>query len=254
MNKQVKLFILRLVPLIVFVLLWEFSLRGNSRMVFYFGLPSKIWHYLIVKISNGSLIIDIVTTLTETIIGFLVGNILGTVAGLTLWFSKTVFEISKPYIIALGTAPIFALAPLMIIWFGTGMYSKIMMATLSTLFVALFQAYRGAVEVDGNYLKLMKTMNASKIQVFKKVIAPSSIVWVIAAFRLNVGFALLGAFIGEYISSNEGLGHLILVSSGLFDISLVLTGVLMLMVIAIGLNILVSKLEKPLKNLIVEYF
>jgi NitT/TauT family transport system permease protein len=234
-------------------MVWELSLRGNSRMIFYFGLPSKIWNYLVVKIGNGSLIIDFITTLTETIIGFLLGNVLGTAIGLSLWFSKTVFDISKPYIIALGTAPIFALAPLMIIWFGTGMYSKVMMATLSTLFVALFQAYRGAVEVDGNYLKLMKSMKASKPQVFRKVIAPSSIVWVIAAFRLNIGFALLGSFIGEYISSSEGLGHVILVASGLFDISLVLTGVLLLIIIAIGLNFLVSKLERPLKSLIVQY-
>src|SRR5437762_12110619 len=99
----------------------------------------------------------------------------------------------------------------------------------------------------------MKTFGATKQQTFRKVIAPSAIVWVISAFKINVGFAILGAFIGEYISSNEGLGHLILVASGLFDISLVLTGVLMLVLMAIGLNYLVSELEQPLKKQIVKW-
>lgn len=252
MKEKLKLFVLRLIPLVVFVLLWEFLVRGDKQRIFYFGLPSNIWNYIVTKLSDGTLVNDFMTTLSETLLGFLLGNFIGTIIGLSLWFSSRAFAISKPYIIALGSAPIFALAPLMIIWFGTGMYSKVMMATLSTVFVALFQAYSGAAEVDKNYIKLMKSMNASKIQVFRKVIAPSSIVWVASAFKLNIGFALLGAFIGEYISSNAGLGHLILVASGLFDISLVLTGVLMLIIIAISLNYIVGKLEQPIKKAIVK--
>lgn len=253
MDPKVRLFLWRLLPLIVFLSIWELSVRGDSRLIFYFGLPSRIWHHLVAKISNGSLINDFITTLSETVLGFTLGNLLGTFIGLVLWFSNRLFEISKPYIIALGSAPIFALAPLMIIWFGTGIYSKVMMATLSTVFVALYQAYSGASKVNESYINLMKSMRASKVQVFKKVIAPSSIVWVTAAFKLNVGFALLGAFIGEYISSNAGLGHMILVASGLFDISLILTGVILLIAIAIGLNYCVDKLEHPIKRIIVKY-
>lgn len=254
MSSKIMLFVLRIIPLAVFLLLWEFLVGGNAQRVFYFGLPSKIWYYIVTKIGDGTLVNDFLTTLSETLIGFLLGNCIGTVIGLSLWFSNRAFAISKPYIIALGSAPIFALAPLMIIWFGTGVFSKVMMAALSTVFIALFQAYSGAAEVDKNYFKLMKSMNASKMQLFKKVIAPSSIVWVAAAFKLNIGFALLGAFIGEYISSNAGLGHLILVASGLFDISLVLTGVLMLVIIALSLNYLVGKLEQPIKKAVVKSF
>ena len=245
--------IYRLLPITVFLVLWEFIFRGNKELVFYYGLPSKIFHYLITKMLDGSLLQDFFITLNETVIGFVIGNIIGTFIGLSLWFSSTLFKISKPYIIALGSAPIFALAPLMIIWFGTGMFSKIMMATLSTLFIALFQAYSGASDVNPDYIKLLKTYKASKIQIFRKIIVPSSIVWVIGAFKINVGFALLGAFIGEYISSNAGLGHLILVASGLFDISLVLTGVFLMIIIALLLNFCVVKIEKPLKKLIIKY-
>jgi len=236
--------------MIAFLLIWQLSLQGNERLIFYFGLPSRIWGYVVAKSMDGSLPRDILVTLGEALIGFVLGNFLGTLIGLSLWFSNSLFRIAKPYIIALGSAPIFALAPLMIIWFGTGLFSKIMMATLSTVFVALFQAYTGAAEVDKTYLKLLQSMKASKTQVFRKVIAPSSVVWVLSAFKINVGFALLGAFIGEYISSSEGLGHLILVASGLFDISLVLTGVLFLMVIAVSLSWLAGKLESPIKKLV----
>ncbi len=248
-----KLIIYRLLPIVVFVLIWELLFRGNKELIFYYGLPSEIFKYLVSKTIDGTLIKDFFVTFTETVIGFIIGNIFGTLIGLSLWFSNTLFKISKPYIIALGSAPIFALAPLMIIWFGTGMYSKIMMAVFSTLFIALFQAYSGASDVNPDYIKLLKTYKASKFQIFRKIVVPSSIIWVIGAFKINVGFALLGAFIGEYISSNAGLGHLILVASGLFDISLVLTGVLLMIAIALLLNICVSKIEKPLKKIIIKY-
>lgn len=248
-----RITIYRLIPLTIFILLWELIFRGNKELVFYYGLPSKIFDYLISKTLDGSLIKDFFITLSETIIGFVIGNLIGTLVGLSLWFSNTLFKISKPYIIALGSAPIFALAPLMIIWFGTGMFSKVMIAILSTLFIALFQAYSGASDVNPDYIKLLKTYKASRFQIFRKIIVPSSVVWVIGAFKINVGFALLGAFIGEYISSNAGLGHLILVASGLFDISLVLTGMILLIVIALILNYCVSKIEKPLKKIIIKH-
>ncbi len=241
------------IPLVVFIALWEFLVRNNDRLIFFFGLPSKIATYLFTKTMDGSLPADFGTTFVEALLGFVIGNLVGTLIGLGLWYSKTAFSISKPYIIALGSAPIFALAPILIIWFGTGIFSKIMIAAISTVFIALFQSYTGASEVSTDYLRLMQTFNATKNQSFRKVIAPSSVVWVISAFKINVGFALLGAFIGEYISSNQGLGHLILVASGLFDIPLLLCGVLLLVSIALILNFAISKIELPLKHLIVRY-
>jgi NitT/TauT family transport system permease protein len=248
---KTKLFIYRLLPLVIFLGTWELLLRNDKKMIFYFGLPSTIFQYIISKVSDGTLVTDFLHTFFEALIGFIIGNVFGTVIGLGLWFSNRTFQIAKPYIIAMGSAPVFALAPILIIWFGTGMYSKVMIAAISTFFIALFQAYSGAEAVDDSYLRLMKTFKASKIQVFRKVIAPSSIVWVISAFRMNVGFALLGAFIGEYISSNSGLGHLILVASGLFDISLVLAGVLMMVIIALLLNFIINLLADPIKKFIV---
>jgi len=252
-QKRTWIYILRVLPLVAFVLAWEAFTEGQSRRIFFFGQPSRIAAYFWEGLMDRSLLIDTVTTLLEAAAGFVLGNILGTVIGLALWYSKTAFSIARPYIIAMGSAPIFALAPLLIIWFGTGLFSKIMIAMLSTVFVALFQAYTGASEVSSGHLRLMHTFRATKHQTFRKVVAPAAIVWVMAAFRMNVGFAILGAFIGEFISSNKGLGHLILVASGLFNISLVLCGVLTLTLIALFLTWLVERLEAPLKRLVVRY-
>lgn len=250
-SKTVRL--LRPLPLLAFVLGWELLVRGNDRLVFFFGQPSKVFGYLWTRTVDGSLPVDFATTFAEAAIGFVIGNVVGTAIGLGLWFSKSAFQIARPYIIALGSAPIFALAPLLIVWFGTGMLSKVMIAALSTVFVALLQSYTGAAEVSNDYLRLMKTFNATKNQTFRKVVAPAAIVWVMSAFKINTGFAILGAFIGEFISSNRGLGHLILVASGLFDISLVLCGVLLLVCIALLLTWLVGMLEAPLKHLTVKW-
>lgn len=239
-----------MVPLVVLLLSWELLVCHDKQLIFFFGQPSKIWTLLVERLANGSLLVDFVTTLFEAAGGFLLGNVFGIVLGLSFWYSKTAAEVARPYIVALSAAPIFALAPLFIIWFGTGMLSKVMMATFSTVFLALFQSYTGATQVPKEYLEVMQIFSASKNQMFRKVIAPAAVVWVISAFKMNVGMALLGAFIGEFISSEHGLGHLIMVASGLFDISLVMLGVACLMLIALTLSFIVSKAEIPLKHVL----
>jgi NitT/TauT family transport system permease protein len=252
-DNRTLLRVLRVLPLLVGLGVWEWYVTGDNQRIFFFGQPSAIGKHFWQNLLNGSLFVDAGTTLLEVVAGFLLGNIVGTMLGLALWYSKTTFAIARPYIIALGTAPIFALAPLLVIWFGTGLLSKIMIAMFSTLFIALFQAYTGASEVRLEHLQLMRTFRATKHQTFRKVVAPAAIVWVMAAFRINVGFAILGAFIGEFISSNRGLGHLILVASGLFNISLVLYGVTMLTLLALLLTLAVERFEAVLRRAVVKY-
>jgi len=254
MLNRTKLLLFRCIPAIVLLVIWELMVRDNIRLIFFFGSPTKIAGYFVSRITDGSLITDFITTLSEVIFGFVIGNLAGTIIGLALWFSRTIFLVARPYIVALGSAPLITLAPLLIIWFGTGFMAKVLIVTFSTMFVALFQAYSGACEVDPEYLRLMKSFHATKMQTFRKVIAPAAIVWVMAAFRMNIGFAILGAFLGEFISSSQGLGHLIVVASGLFDISLVLCAVFSLVGMALALTSLLNYIEKPTKHLIVKYF
>lgn len=249
-----RLFLLRCAPVLFLVASWELAVHGNARLAFFFGSPTRIVNNFISGVASGSLVVDFAVTLAEVAVGFVVGNLVGTVIGLALWFSRSAFLVARPYILALGAAPIITLAPLFIIWFGTGFGAKVSIVACSTLFVALFQAYSGASDVDPLHLQLMRSFRATKYQTFRKVVAPSAIVWVVAAFRMNIGFAILGAFLGEFISASNGLGHLIVVASGLFDISMVLCAVLCLMMMALSLNYLLNQVEKPIKHLIAKWF
>ena len=249
-----RIYSLRVAVLVVLVLAWEWAVHEDARRIFFFGSPTRIAATLWERIRDGSLTRDFSVTASEAICGFLLGNVVGTTIGLSLWRFPLTFHVSRPFIVGLGAAPVFALAPMVIIWFGTGFFSKVMIAAASTVFVALAQAHAGAASVDPRYLRLMESMKATRAQTFRKVIAPSALVWVMAAFRMNVGFALLGAFIGEFISSERGLGHLILVASGLFDTPVVLAGVFALAVLALLMTIAVTRIEQPLRRLIVRIF
>ncbi len=251
MKKEYKILLYQLLILFIFLIGWEFLVSGSKRAVFLYGSPLIILKIFYNGLISGRLLHDTYITLSETIIGFIIGNVIGIILGLGLWYSKTVFKIVKPYIIILGSIPIFALAPLMIIWFGTGILSKIVLVVLSTFILSMVQSYKGASEVDEDKIRMVKAFGATKNQIFTKIIVPSSVVWVISAVKLNIGFALLGAFIGEFISSEAGLGHYIIVSSGLYDISSVFVGVIMIAIISLVLSYIFDKIEHkvlPWKN------
>ena len=252
-RNSLRLLVLQALPAVTVFLAWELLVVLRPDLKFFFGSPRTIGGYLVERALEGSLLRDAGITLFEAGAGFVLGSVVGTALGMALWYSRTVFAVARPYIVVLGSAPIFALAPLLIIWFGTGVFSKVMTAALSTVFVALLQAYTGAEQVDVRYAMLLKTFRATKSQMFRKIVAPAAVVWVISAMRLNVGFALLGAFIGEFISSEAGLGHLILVAAGLFNISLVLTGVFVFVGIALLLNWGISVLEPVLQRKVAEW-
>ena len=231
-------------PMIIFILLWHVATDWQPERQFIYSSPKAVAHTFIVLLKNGQLLTHTFTTLFETIAGFAIGVSLGTVLGLSLWYSPLLSMVARPYIIGLAAIPVFALAPVMIVWFGIGLISKIMMAALSTIGVAMMQSFQGAHSVETRHLKYMEVLGASRWQTFYYVIIPSAAVWVINAMKLNVSLALMGAFIGEFISAEKGLGYLIVKSSGVFDMASVFVGCLVLTTIALILSALTSWLER----------
>lgn len=238
--------LLRLMPLLLLLLAWQYLFSATTRGAFLYSKPSLIVSSLLDNIKNGLLLKDLRATGLETSYGFLIGNSLGLMVGFSLWYSNKTAYISKPYILAIGSIPIFSLAPMTIIWFGTGMFAKIMMAAISTFAVAVTQSFQGAQHVDESQVRLLKTFGASRWVVFKRLIVPSSFIWVISSLRLNVGFALLGAFIGEFISSDEGLGFRIMKASSLYDTAMVFSALILMILLAFLFNGCVRLLEKKL--------
>ncbi len=233
-------------PLIVFVVVWHVLTSHSPERQFIFSSPQQVIDAFAKSALSGDLLKNTGVTVAEAVCGFLLGTTSGAIIGLSFWYSKTVARIASPYITALATIPIFALAPVVIVWFGIGMWSKIMLAFLSTVTVAIVQSYKGATTIEPRFLQLMQVAKASRWQVFKIVVMPSSLIWVINAMRLNIGLALLGAFIGEFISSEEGLGYMIVKASGLYDMATVYAGTIALIVVALLLTAVIDQLEHRL--------
>jgi len=244
-NRTISI-ILGILPLLVFLLLWEFVFAASSERRFLFSSPSLVYHSFVANILNGILIKDIIVTGQEAFYGFLIGNIAGALIGLSLWYSKKIATLTRPYIIAIGAIPIFSIAPMMIMWFGTGLFAKVMMAALSTVIIAITQSYEGARQVDSQQVKLFQSFGASRTQIFSKLIVPSSLVWLFNSLKLNINFALLGAFIAEFISAEEGLGHRILKAGGTYDVALVIASVLCIILLALFFSGIIYIFEKTL--------
>lgn len=229
--------------LVVVLSAWEFF-ASNPKFSFLFGSPSAIFSKLAENTVSGVLPYHFAITGLEAALGFAIGIVLGTLAGFLLWYSPKIASISKPYISFLGAIPVFAFAPMIIIWFGIGFSMKVALAAFAVFLVALAQAYEGAKSVDEAEYRLLKTYGATRFQMFQKVIFPSSLSWVLASMKLNVGFAILGAFVGEFISSNDGLGHFMIKAGSLYDIPGVLAGGLYLVLLSIIFSWFVKLVEK----------
>ena len=236
----------QIVLLVVLLGAWEYVTAQSKTTAFLFGSPSAIFGFLVTMWRDGSLFRDAYVTGMETVLGFLMGNVLGTVLGLSLWYSRFVSRVVQPFIVALGSIPIIALAPMVIIWFGTGLASKIAMSTLSVVVVALVTSYRGAMSVDPDQVNLMRTLGASKWQIFRKLVVPASLSDIFAGLKLTVGFALIGAIIGEFMSSSEGLGHAIFKAGSLYIIPKVFAALVVTIALALFLTWVVGKLERLL--------
>jgi NitT/TauT family transport system permease protein len=234
------------IPALIFFLAWHIFTLDNPKRQFIFSTPQKVLEALFKLVTSGDLLRHAGTTMEEAIAGFFLGTTVGALLGLALWSSQTLAKVSRPYITALGTVPVFALAPMIISWFGIGMVSKIALAFISTVIVALVQAYQGAMSAEPRYLKLLQVLGATRLQAFKIVIVPSSLIWVVNAMKLNIGLALLGAFIGEFISAEQGLGYLMVKAAGVYDMATVLAGTTVLILIAIILTSGIEKLERHL--------
>ena len=225
---------------------WEHLTASDKQAAFMFGSPSAIFGFLGQMARDGSLWRDTYVTGLETLLGFAIGNFFGTLIGLLLWYSRFVSRVVEPFVIALGSIPIIALAPIIIIWFGTGLISKVAMSTLSVVIVALVMSYKGAIGVDADQINLMRTLGASKFQIFRKLVVPASLTDIFAGLKLTVGFALIGAIVGEFMSSSEGLGHAIFKAGSLYIIPKVFAALVATIALALLLTFVVGRIERLL--------
>jgi NitT/TauT family transport system permease protein len=238
--------IIQLIGTILLLLAWEAGVRAGFISAFLVGQPSGILAYLGKSVADGSLIRDTGYTLYEAILGFVIGTALGSALGLALWYSGFVARLVEPFIVAINSVPKIALAPIIILWFGTGLVSKVALSISLTAIVALIAAYQAAKDADSDLQSLLFSMGSDKHRIFMQVIVPSTLPAMIATFRINVGFGLVGAVVGEFISSQYGLGHLIFTASSLYDLNTVWAGLFTLMFVGFLLYYVIDYIERIL--------
>jgi NitT/TauT family transport system permease protein len=229
---------------VAFFAAWEIGVRMGWISAFLVGSPSGIFADGFRMIASGELVGDTWFTLFEAILGFVIGTIVGSLLGLALWYSVFVARLVEPLIVAINSVPKIALAPIVVLWFGTGLVSKVALSVSLTAIVALIAAYQAAKDADVDLQSLLISMGADKHQVFFKAVVPSTLPSIIATFRINIGFGLVGAVVGEFISSQRGLGHLIYTASSLYDLNTVWVGLFMLMIMGFALYYVIDLIER----------
>lgn len=232
----------------VFVALWEIAADTGLIDAFFWSRPSAIAGTFVTFFTQGNAFIDIGYTFRSTIFGFALGTTLGAMLGMSFWWSQNYARIVQPLIICLESIPKLALAPLIILVFGLGLPSKVAIATALTLVVSTLTTYAGVQAVDRDQEKLFYSLGASRWQVFTKLVVPSCVPWIISILRVNIGLALTGAIVGEFVASQYGLGREILLAGQTYDIALVWVAVLVLSVLSMVMYVAVSWLESVLRK------
>jgi NitT/TauT family transport system permease protein len=227
--------------------IWELLVRTKVLPVYLYGQPSGILARAQSLLAEGELIRHIGATAFASILGFLVGTTLGSVAGLLMWLSKTAALILRPVIVAINGVPKIALAPLIVVWFGVGLGAKVAIAASLTFIVALISVYQGTQEIDDDLVKLMRSLGARPFTIWRKVVVPGATPWILSTMRLNIGFAMIGAVVGEYISSKVGLGYMIYNAGALYDLNSVFVGIFSLMALALVLDAILGRIEDRFK-------
>ena len=233
----------RFLLIVVFLSLWETAARRQWIDVFFFSSPSGIATYLYQMFLDHSFFTHTGITLLETIVSFLLVTLLSLLAATLLWYVSSLSEILEPYLVILNSLPKSALAPLLIVWLGTGTNTIIVAGISVAVFGSIINLYTGFRQADPEMLKLIYTLGGKRRDALFKVILPSSIPLILSNMKINIGLALVGVIIGEFLAARRGLGYLIIYGSQVFQLNMVITSIIILCAIAMAFYKLIQSLE-----------
>lgn len=237
--------------MVVVLVVWE-TFAGNpyreSALIdeFFFSKPSaigaKLWDWIV----DGTLIQHASVTLRETLIGWILGATSGVLLGFYIGMNRTLDRILSPFFIAAYAVPRLALIPMFILWFGIGEASKIALVTTIVFFLVFYGTLGGVKEVDEELIDVVRVLGARRLEVYRKVVLPSALSWVISSLHVTVPYAFVGAVVGEMLSANLGLGYLMNRAATTFKADQMFAAVVFLVVMAVAINGLVTLLERRL--------
>lgn len=249
--KKIKknIFLIRLTQIFIFVLfiiIWQLLANYKIINTFIFSSPLDVLKCIVQLIKANDFFGHIFITIYETIISFLIATILGIFIATLMWWNKFFAKVINPYLTIINSLPKIALGPIIIIWAGANMNSIIFMALLISLVITIISLYQGFIETNPNKIKLMQTFKASKSQIFFKLILPNSFSNIISVLKINVSMSLIGVIMGEFLVSKKGIGYLIMYGSQVFNLDLVITGIIILAIVAAIMYYIILYFEKKL--------
>ncbi len=231
---------------VIFFVIWELLSKYKIINPFIFSSPSRIIKTIINLFENNRLIYHIWVTSYETLIAFIITFIISLIISIILYESWFLSKIFDPYLTMLNSLPKVALGPIIIIWVGANTKSIILMAVLISLIVSIQTVYNGFINTDKNKIKLLKTFGASKKDILFKVVIPYNYNVIINSLKINISMCLIGVIMGEFLTSKAGIGYLILYGSQIFNLNLVMSGIVILIILSIVLYELTKYIEKRL--------
>ncbi|AOJ08311.1 ABC transporter permease [Burkholderia mayonis] len=241
---------LRIAVLVVALGGWEIAARLKWIDPFFFSMPSlivaQIQDWFVNGTSQGPLLLQVWVTLEETIAGFLIGSVAGVFCGIVLGRNKLLADVFGLYIQIANSIPRVVLGSIFVIALGLGMASKIALAVVMVFFVVFGNAFQGVREADRYLIANAQILGASRRQITTSVVIPSALSWILASLHVSFGFALVGAVVGEFLGSKQGIGLLISTAQGAFNASGVFAAMIVLAVVALAADFLLTRLEKRL--------
>ena len=238
----------QLLIVILFIFIWQFLADNNLINTFIFSSPKKVIDTIINLHQTNNLYQHIWITIYETIISFLLGTIIGIIIATIMWWNKFIAKIIDPYLTVLNSLPKVALGLIIIIWAGAGMNSIIIMALLISTIITIINVYQGFSDTDINKIKLMKSLGATKKQTYFKLVFPANYNTIISSLKINISMSLIGVIMGEFLVSKSGLGYLIMYGSQVFNLNLVIAGIILLCILAALMYYLVLFIENRFKK------
>ncbi len=239
--------LLQVAVLVGFFLLWHvLTVTTNLLSPFFFGTPLAVLERTVKDFASGVIWYHLGITLLETALAFVIGTVSGIAFG--FWFARAplVSVVFDPYIKAVNALPRVVLAPIFALWLGLGIWSKVALGVTLVFFIVFFNVYQGVKEVSPVVLANARMLGANSRHLFRHVYLPSALSWVFSSLHTAVGFAMVGAVVGEYLGSSAGLGYRIHQAEGVFDTVGVFSGMLVLTIFVVAIDSAVTVVEKRL--------
>lgn len=240
--------LLRIVVLLAFLSIWEILANVKIIDAFFFSSPSRIIIYIKKMILSGEFIYHTGITLFEVIASFILVTVISIILAMLFWYFPLLSEVLEPFLVTLNSLPKSALAPLLIVWLGTGIDTIIIAGISVAIFGAIINLYAGFKQTDPDYLKLITTLGGTRLHILKEVIIPYNLPLIYSNMKVNIGLSLVGVIIGEFLAAKKGLGYLIIYGSQVFRLDMLIASIIILCIIAVSLYGLLQSVDHRRKK------